>query len=66
MPGWNWQKNQANAKQDPETELLLLKIIHILHPRYHPKIVDILKNEQKNKCVCIHEVIWLILMKMKT
>ena len=36
-------KNKANAKQHPEAELL--KIIYILHPRYHPKIVGhILKN----------------------
>ena len=31
-----------------------LKIIHILHPRYHPKKKDI-KNKPKNKFVCIHE-----------
>ena len=43
-----------------------LKIIHILHPRYHPKIIGhILKNKQRNKCVCIHEIIQLIIMKMK-
>ena len=42
-----------------------LKIIHILHS-YHPKIIwHILKNKQKNKCVCIHEIIRLIIMKMK-
>ena len=42
-----------------------LKYIHILHPRY-PKIIGhILKNEQKNKCVCINEIIRLIIMKMK-
>ena len=40
-----------------------LKIINILHPRYHPKIIGyILKNKQKNKCVCIHDI---IIMKMK-
>ena len=43
-----------------------LKIIHILHSRYHSKIIRcILKNKQKNKCVCILEIIRLILMKMK-
>ena len=43
-----------------------LQIIHILHPRYHPKITGcILKNKQKNKCFCIHEVIRLVVMKMK-
>ena len=43
-----------------------LKIIHILHLRYHPKITEhILKNNQKNKRVCVHEIILLIIMKMK-
>ena len=43
-----------------------LKIIHILHPRYLPKIIGhILKNKQKNKCVCFHQIIRLIIMKMK-
>ena len=43
-----------------------LKIIHILQPRYHPKIVGyILKNKPKSECVCIHEIMRLIVMKMK-
>ena len=43
-----------------------LKIIYIFHARYHPKIIGhILKNKQKNKCVCIYEIIRLIIMKMK-
>ena len=34
-----------------------LKIIHILHPRYHPKMAGhILKNKQKNKCVYTHTI----------
>ena len=42
------------------------KIICILHPRYHPKIIgDIPKNKQKNKCFCIHEILWLIRKKTK-
>ena len=37
--------------------LCYLKTIHIFHPRYHPKIIGhTLKNKQKNKCVCIHEI----------
>ena len=28
-------KNQANSRQNPE----VLKIIHIVHPRYHPKVI---------------------------
>ena len=34
-----------------------LKIIRILCPRYHPKKIEhILKNKQKNKCICIHTI----------
>ena len=34
-----------------------LKIVHILHPRYYPKIIGhILKNKQKNNCVCIYTI----------
>ena len=52
------KKNQANAKQQSEAEFLLYEIIHIFHSRYHPKIMKhMLKNKQKNKCVCIHEII---------
>ena len=41
-------KDQAKTKQDPEAELLLLKIICFLHPRYNPKIMrETLSNEQK-------------------
>ena len=43
------------------------KIIGILHPRYHLAITGhILENKQKNKHVCIHEIMQLIIMKMKT
>ena len=42
-----------------------LEFIHISNPRYYPKIMGhILKNKQKNKCVCIQETIRLIIMKM--
>ena len=44
-----------------------LKIIGILHPRYHLTITGhILKNKQKNKHLCIYEIMQLIIMKMKT
>ena len=34
-----------------------LKIIHIIHPLYNPKITGhILKNKQKNECVCIQTI----------
>ena len=43
-----------------------LKIIHILYPHYHPKITQhTLKNKQKNMYVCIHDIIQVILTKMK-
>ena len=43
-----------------------LKTIHILHPRYHSKIIEYtLKNTQRNKCICIDEIIRLIIKKMK-
>ena len=59
-------KNQANAKQNPEDELLRFENSHILLPRYYPKKLEhILKNKQKNKFVCIHKIIRLIIMKMK-
>ena len=60
-------KNQAHAKQHPETEHLTSENYWFLHPRYHLPITgDILKNKQKNKHVCIHEIIQLIIMKIKT
>ena len=44
-----------------------LALIGILHPRYHLTITGhILKNKQKNKHVCIREIMQLIIMKMKT
>ena len=43
------------------------KIISILHPRYHLTITGhILKNKQNNKHVCNHEIMQLIIMKIKT
>ena len=59
-------KNQANAKQQPETKFCHLKIIHILHAGYHPKItIHILKKKKKKNQVClIHETLQLIKVKM--
>ena len=43
-----------------------LRVIHILLPRYHPKIIEhILKKKQNNKCVCILEILGSIKMKIK-
>ena len=55
-------KNQANAKQHPEVELLLPEKYSHSSSRYHPSIF---KKEKNNKCVFIHEIIRLIIMKMK-
>ena len=53
-------KNQPNSKQHPEAELCCLKIMHILHAKIRKH-----KKKQKNKCVWIHEIIRLIIMKIK-
>ena len=43
-----------------------LKIICILHPRDYAKLIGhILKNKQKNMYVCIHEIVRLIIIKVK-
>ena len=42
-----------------------MKIIQILHPRYHPKIIGrTLKKQQQNEHICIHEIIQIIIMKI--
>ena len=57
-------KNQANAKK--MLNICFLKVIHILHTRYHLKIMGhILKNKRNNKCVCTNEIMRLIVMKME-
>ena len=59
-------KNQADAKPHPEAEPLLFETyLHSLST-LPPKIIGhILKNKQKNKSVRIHEIIRLIMIKMK-
>ena len=43
-----------------------LKIIHILHSSCYSVIIGrILKKKQQNTFVCIHEIMRLIVMKMK-
>ena len=43
-----------------------MKIIYTFHLRYYPNIIGhILGNKQKNNCVCIHDIIRFIIMKMK-
>ena len=62
-------KNQASTKQHSDTLRLnfsYLTVIHILRRYYQPKIIaHMLKNKQKNKCVFIHEIARLTIMKMK-
>ena len=66
MPGWNWQKIKQMLSNTRRLNFCYLKIIHIFHPHYHPKIIwHIIKNKQKNKYVCFHEIIRLIIMKME-
>ena len=61
-------RNEANAKQHLEAERILFEICSHFSSRVSSKINRtylFLKNNQKNKCVCIHEVIGLIIMKIK-
>ena len=59
-------KNQANAKQHLESELLIFENYSHYLSRHHPKIIThILKIKQKNKYLSINEVIQLIIMKIK-
>ena len=61
-----YRQRQAKTKQMLNNTLklnfcYLTNNIYILHPGYHPKIIGpTLKNLQKNKCVCIHEIVRLI------
>ena len=65
MPGLNWQKFKQMLSNTLRLNFCYLKIVHI-HPRYHLKTIGhVLRNKQKKKCVCIHEIIRLIIMKMK-
>ena len=58
-------KIQANAKQHPEAELLFENYSHS-SSRNHSKIIaNVLRNKQKKKCVCNHEIRRLIIMKIK-
>ena len=84
--GWNWQKIKQILSNNPSLNFCYLKIIHILHPRYHPHItlspvscgfghihwrnpwwntLFSVQCKQKKKCVCIHEIMRLIIIKMK-
>ena len=50
----------------PEDELFSFENYSHFSSTLSPKIIGhVLKNKQKNKCVCIHEIIRLIVIKMK-
>ena len=58
-------KNQGNAEQHLEDELKFFKNYSYSSSTISSKIIGhILKNKQKNKCVCIHEITRLIIMKI--
>ena len=57
---------QMLSNEHTEAELLLFENYAGYSYTSSHKIIDhILKNKQKNKCVCIHQIIQLIIMKMK-
>ena len=59
-------KNQVMLRNTLRLNFCCFNIIHILHPRNHSKIIGhIPKNKQRNKCVCVDEIVRLIVMKMK-
>ena len=59
-------KNQANAKQQPEAELLLFEnYSHSSSTLSSKNYRTYSKNKQKNKCVCTCVIIQLVIMKMK-
>ena len=59
-------KNQANAKQHPAAELLLYEnYSHSSSTLSSKNSRTYSENKQNNKCVRIHEIIRLIIMKMK-
>ena len=61
--GLKLAKNPENVKQHPEAERLTFAFFITLSVKKNNRTYS--KNKQKNKCVCIHEIIRLIIMKMK-
>lgn len=58
-------KHQAHGKQHPKAQLLLFKNFSHSSFTLPSKITrHILRNKQNNKCICIHEIIRLIIMNM--
>ena len=65
MPGRNWEKIKQMLSITLRLNFCYLKIIHILHPRHYPKMIGHIQKKAKNKYVCIHEIVRLIITKMK-
>ena len=66
MPGWNWQKVKANAKQHTETELLLFKNYLFFSSRLSTKNSRRhSKKWTKNKCISFNEGILIMSMKIR-
>ena len=65
MPGRNWEKIKQMLSITLRLNFCYLKIIHILHPSLSENDRTYSKKKAKNKYVCIHEVVRLIITKMK-
>ena len=59
-------KHQENVKQHPEAELLTFENYWHSLSTSSNNTGHILKNKQKNQHVCIHEIMQVIIMKIKT
>ena len=63
MPVWNWKKFKWMLSNTLRPNLCYLKIICILHPLYHPKIIGYILKKSKRRVAFVF--LRLILMKMK-
>ena len=61
MPGWNWQKNQAKAKQHPPPKLFVFENYSLSSYTLSSKN----RRYSKKMYVYLNKVIWLMTMKMR-
>ena len=62
----NLAKNQVNTKLNLEAELLLFKIYSLSSLMLSSKTnVRYSENCAKCKCVCLNEIVWLIIMNVR-
>ena len=60
------EKNQANAKQHPETEILLKENYSVSSFMLSSKTkIRYSKKCVKSKCVCFNKIMWLIITRLK-